>query len=772
MRRPWVQLLVLVLLLATAVYLGWRGVKKVRQSSSETALCEAVMEGDLERALELGDQLAASGLYDPVAAECHCAALVETGRAEQCVQMIEDLLARPDAGDWLPGPSMAPVIVERRSARGELPGAADLAHRAALRYPDVFLLLYLELKLRSQLEDEEIVLREMLQRVPSAGAAAPELLLEIVRRYLARNDWEQALVLLGNRPPPDPEVQRSWFELQMHALAGLGDFESLLAANKLWKQVGGNPAEADAQYAVALSFFGLAEDVRGIGILELLTSAMESKDLIENEDLRKSLVYRYIGSLVLKDQHDKALEQFDLALAEYEDLFGLTREDIVLSRTQDLLQAGDLVASKATLVFDVTDLQPGDRLLLSPPPSAPVDADYKEAEVEGVGRVEVTRGVGVDPQRWVLKDAADNTLGSGAVWPVPGSPVSVEIARRSPSPGPPVYRSESHPADGRRRVFVAILDCADWRLIQYLRHRGELPALDYLLRLGQRSVLISDPPFTAAAMRSIASPAVQGVSSFMSLLYQLGTEIEGLNFIGTNPFEPLRWVTPAGGDLFTVLGGTQVAVVNMLHSYGPIQAGRNAQMIGPFGQVREISGLRGSRLLSPDERQRYPGLLDVDDASRGLIEEMVADFDALDSLVARGDADLVMLRVASLDVFTHAHFAQVVTSGQDDGDRPLFWFYRAVRWARRGRHPDRDVRPRDPHGAGARHPLFLRRRGWRRVERAHPRQSGSEGDRPHAGGAVWGGDRVAGHRHGDLGAGNQDRRLTKRLATVPAGVGG
>ena len=36
-------------------------------------------------------------------------------------------------------------------------------------------------------------------------------------------------------------------------------------------------------------------------------------------------------------------------------------------------------------------------------------------------------------------------------------------------------------------------------------------------------------------------------------------ESKGLNFIGTNPFEPLRWVTPAGGDLFTVLGGTQVA---------------------------------------------------------------------------------------------------------------------------------------------------------------------------------------------------------------------
>jgi hypothetical protein len=276
----------------------------------------------------------------------------------------------------------------------------------------------------------------------------------------------------------------------------------------------------------------------------------------------------------------------------------------------------------------------------------------------------------------VLKDAEDNTLGSGVVWPVPGSPVSVGITRRPPAPRPPVFRSEGHPADGRRRVFVAILDCADWRLIQYLRHRGELPVLDTLLQLGQRSVLISDPPFTAAAMRSIANPGDQGVSSFMGLLYQLGTEIEGLNFIGVNPFEPLRWVTPAGGDLFTALGGTQLAVVNMLHSYGPIQAGRNAQMIGPFGRVREISGLRGSRLLRPEERQRFTGLLEVDDAGRGLIEEMVADFDALDALVAQPDADLVMLRVASLDVFTHAQFAKVVVSGQDDGDQPLLWFYR------------------------------------------------------------------------------------------------
>ena len=675
MRRPWVQILVLALLLVTAAYLGWRGVKKVRQSSSETALCAAVMEGDFERALELGDQLAASGLYDPAAAECHCVALVETGRGEQCVQLIEDLLARPDAGDWLPSPPLAAVLVEQRSARGELPGAADLAHRAAMRYPDDYLLLYHELKLRSQLEDEEMVLGEMLQRVPSAGPAAPELLLEIVRRYLERDRWEQALALLGNRPPPDPEVLGSWFKLQMRARAGLGDTASLLAAAEAWKQAGGNPVEADAQYAVYLSLYGLS-DPRGAATLDLLARAMEARSQIDSEDLQKGLFYRYIGTLVVEDRHEEALDQLDRATAEYDDLYGLTREDILLSRTQDLFQDDELAGVDGTLVFDVANLRPGDKLLFSPPPSAAVDSDYEVIRAEGSAPVEITRKVGVAPLRWIVEDADGRTAGSGAVWPVPDSVVPIAIDRQVTAPALPDYLPAERSADGRRRVIVAILDCADWRLIQYLRYRRELPVLDALLQIGSRSVLISEPPFTAAAMRAIANPGDQGVSSFLGLLYQLGTEIEGLNFIGVNPFEPLRWVTPAGGDLFTALGGTQLAVVNMLHSYGPIQAGRNAQMIGPFGRLREISGMRGSRSLRPEERQRFPGLLEVDDAGRGLIEEMAADFDALDTLVAEPDADLVMLRVASLDVFTHSHFAPVVASGQDDGDRPLFWFYR------------------------------------------------------------------------------------------------
>ena len=45
MRNPWLQVLLLALLLVIAAVLGWRGVKKVRQSSSETALCEAVRAG-------------------------------------------------------------------------------------------------------------------------------------------------------------------------------------------------------------------------------------------------------------------------------------------------------------------------------------------------------------------------------------------------------------------------------------------------------------------------------------------------------------------------------------------------------------------------------------------------------------------------------------------------------------------------------------------------------------------------------------------------------
>jgi tetratricopeptide (TPR) repeat protein len=667
--------LVLLVLVAVGVYMVWRAVHRVRKTWTEGVVCEAVSEGDLERALELGSRLAAEGLYDPSTVECHCAALVGVGQSDHCVELIEDLLARPEAGSWLPNPTLSAVIVEQRSARGDLPGAADLAHRAALRYPDTLLLLQQELKLRIQLEDEDMVLGEMIQRLPAVGSAAPGLRLEIAYRYLAIDRYAEALTLAGDSPPPTADIRERWFDVRTRALAGLGRTDELLAASEEWKNAGGRPADVDAQYSLLVSLFTL-EDPRGVSIVELLRQALEQRDLIESENLKRGLYYRLIGILVVDGRYDEAEAEFDRAVEEFGEFSELTREEILLSRNQSLLQSTDVVAAKGTIEFQLPGARPGDRLLLSRPPSEPVDADYEQVPLPKSGTVVVDRATSVAPVRWVLKDANERTVGSGTVWPASGSKVIVRVERREPAKLPAPFEPRQRRGDGRLRIVVAVLDCADWRLVQYLRTRGEVPALDHVVRHGQKAVLISDPPFTAAALRAIANPGTQGVSSFPGLLYQIGTEIESMNFVGVNPFDALHWVTVGQDDLFTTLGTTEFAVANMLHSYGPLQAGRHARVYGPYGQEREISGLRGSRILSNEEEGRYPGLAHSLGGDKKLVEEMAADFDALDVLTVDDRIDLVMFRLDSLDVFTHSHFARSLESAQDDGDRALFWFYR------------------------------------------------------------------------------------------------
>jgi tetratricopeptide (TPR) repeat protein len=674
-KRFQLQVVVLVVLVAVGVYLVWRAVHRVSKTWTESAVCEAVSEGDLERALVLGERLAAEGLYDPSTVECHCAALAGVGQADRCVELIEELLARPEAGTWLPNPTLSAVVVAQRSARGELPGAADLAHRAALRYPDTLLLLQQELKLRSQLEDDDAVLREMIQRLPSVGSAAPGLRLQIAQGYLASGLYTEALAMAGDSPPGGPDLTYPWFDVRTKALAGLGRTEELLATTEEWKVAGGQPAGVDAQYAMLVSLNTL-KDPRGVPTLELLRRAVEQRDHIESENLKRGLHYRLIGTLVVDGHYDEAEAELDRAVAEFGEFPELTKEDIFRSRDHNLLERTEVMASEGTLLFQLSERQPGDRVLLSAPPSDPVDSDYWSVALSEPETSSVTRATGVAPVRWVLHNADGLTVGSGTVWPAPDLTVTVRVERRDPAALPPPYQPRQRPGDARLRIVVAVLDCGDWRLVQYLRARGELPVLDHLVRHGQKAVLISDPPFTAAAIRAIANPSTHGVSSYPGLLYQIGTEIESMNFVGVNPFGALRWVTAGEDNLFATLGATHLAVANMLRSYGPMQAGRDARVTGPYGRERQISGLRGTRQLSPEEKRRHPGLARTTGGGQKLIEEMAADFDALDALAADAEVDLVMFRLDSLDVFTHTYFAQAVESAQDDGDLALYWFYR------------------------------------------------------------------------------------------------
>ena len=94
---------------------------------------------------------------------------------------------------------------------------------------------------------------------------------------------------------------------------------------------------------------------------------------------------------------------------------------------------------------------------------------------------------------------------SGAVWPEAGGQIEVAIVPGEPATPVAHRRGVRRPADGRRRVFTLVLDCADWRIVQYLRARGELPVLTGLLASGRRAVLHSRPALTAAAMQALVT---------------------------------------------------------------------------------------------------------------------------------------------------------------------------------------------------------------------------------------------------------------------------
>jgi hypothetical protein len=261
--------------------------------------------------------------------------------------------------------------------------------------------------------------------------------------------------------------------------------------------------------------------------------------------------------------------------------------------------------------------------------------------------------------------------------------VDFEIERRAPqtstgtpSPEAVVAAPRGTPGDGRRRVFQVILDCADWRIVRYGLARGELPFFERALASGRRGVLDSYPPFTSLAITKLVRPRKQGVRSFPELVHQLGVEIEGLNFVGRNPLSGLEWVLPEEPELFETFARAGLGTVNLLHSHGSLQVGRNAEVVGPGDSVRPLERYRSSRPLSDPEEAVVQGA--DSEVARDHLSEMAADFDVVVDLVGEPEVDVVTLRVASLDLFTHAQFQALLKSGQDDGDLVLYRVYRYV----------------------------------------------------------------------------------------------
>ena len=661
-RLAWIAPLALLALAA--------GVVSVRRVGDQVAVleaCEAAERGDFEGALARTAGRTGRDATGLAAAECRCKALLATGAGDACLSLLEPLLAETA---WAPGPELSVHVIQTWREAGRARDAAELARRAARLHPENPELFYLELVTRSSVEDEESVIAELSARIPASGPEAARMRVSLAHRHLQRGEPSRAQAALGETPPPGAgEFLGRWYETRGMAFASAGDLRGVQTTYGEWQRSGGDPAEIFARFALTLSLAGLESPVETID--SMLRRALAAADATHDEKLHEAIAIRLILTLVNSGDHAEALASYDREHARHP-LAGLTREE--LERSAAPIAHGP--GARGRLRFSAPTAPAGSALRVSPEPGAPADAEYIALALDRSGAAVLEREPDEAPLRWVLRDPAGRTIASGTQRFVLGEERIVAIA-----PQPPTGRSapprERRPGDGHRRVAVVILDCGDWRIARYLIERGELPALAQLLAEGHRAVLRSEPPLTAAAMDALVFPTRQASPSFVGLLHQYGTEIAGLSSVGQNPLDALDWVLPEAADLFSIVGAGTRSAANLLFSHGAIRAGRHAEVTGPEGGHRQLELGATARDLTPAERERFPLLAQVH-AERDAIHlrTIAAELDAAREIARTGEIDLWLLRVEPLDILTHAHFAETMREGQDDGGRLLFEVYR------------------------------------------------------------------------------------------------
>ncbi len=669
---------VLGLLIALAIAMGAGVISIHRAGEADVVLgaCGAVEAGDWSNVLDLTDDLSRGSSGWKAAAECRCIALIATGQPEQCEALMEELLADPNEPDWVPRPMLSVHMIQTRRSRGQAERAAALAKRSTRQYPDDGDLFYLELTTRVVVENEEQVLLELAARIDPESPHATRMRVSLATRYLIRGQPDRALAILGPGPPVGSrdEIER-WYDTMGMSLASSGDLAGVQDTYAAWHAAGGNGIELQARYALTLSISNLADPDRTA--IELLTQAANDADGVAPDALVEAVVTRLILTLVQSGEQSEALVVYDRYRGRFE-LPGLVREELERSQVQEQLASGQIARRKTAVRFSISDATPGSVLLVSPEHGVPVDSDYERIAVPKDGSIEIHRDVGGAPLHWIYRNSQQHVMASGTAIPKIGPPMNISVESRDPLP---VLHSEltRQPGDGHRRVVVLIIDCGDWRLIQYLRTRGELPTLDGLLQAGFSTVLDSDPPMTAAALEALVRPERATADSFVGVVHQLGVELAGLASIGENPFDALSWVLPEQTDLFDAIGAGEHVAANLLFSHGGIDAGRHSVLTGPNGMRRRLAIETSTRDLRPDERERWPAL-DAAHAERDAIHlrSIAAEFDNAEKIVRAGDVDFLALRIEGFDILTHAFFAHTTKTRQDDGDEFLYELYRYV----------------------------------------------------------------------------------------------
>lgn len=412
------------------------------------------------------------------------------------------------------------------------------------------------------------------------------------------------------------------------------------------------PAEDLARYAGLLGHNNL-RDPRTKNI-DLLRLAVDRADEFEDRVFLEATISLLLQALATVGDAEEIEETYARAKAILgHEVDRFTDDDIqriAAARSLDQDQALEV----ATLELHPRGWQEGDTLHLAPDPAAGTDAPFVVRPVDS-DRVRIQRTPDDHPFRWVWRSADGGLCGSGNLWPLSGRSQTVPLVRADFCPQPETLAVSQPAADGRIRIVAVLLDSAEWRIVRLLQARGDLPLFDHLEAEGVVGPIESRPPFTAAALELILHPENRGQASIASLMHSLGREIEGLNFVGTNPLRGLEWFLPERTSSLERLAEHR-RIASVLRSFGSLADGRQAEILGPGGQRELLRGFGSSRPLTPAEAAAFgPG---IETADGDLVAEMAADFDTIENLVARSDLDLVLFRVASFDIITHSTLLQ------------------------------------------------------------------------------------------------------------------
>lgn len=662
-----------VLGVALALVLGCGA--DVRDEQAE-AVCRAVDEARFEDALALSSEGASARGAGRAIAECRCIAQLSTGDRDGCTTLLGPLLARDEAADWVPHPVLTKLILRTWSVEGPHAAAVELAVRAAERFREDVDLLQLELMLRSRVEDETDLLRSLETRLAADDPEALAQRLVLALAWTRRASPPDALRVLGETPPPiDHPLALPWYESRIQAQAKAGDLAGVQATFARWREAGWDPIDLDARYALRLSVDHLRDPARDT--VALLEAAIERQASLRDRQVAWALHRRLIVELLASGQPERALAAYDRAVAVVP-LEGITRDELERAVRRASAPTTATGGAQAIVRLHAPPEASGADFRIAPGPDAPPDAGYRPRPADPAAPVLVETGVGAHPLRWVLRDAAGRTRGSGAVWPEAGAVIDVEARWGAAIPAARTTSAGRLPGDGRRRVFAILPDCGDWRLVEYLRARGELPFHDRLFTEGHYAILESRPAFTAAAMQALVWPSAREQRpDALEWLHRFGLELAGLESVGRNPVGFLSWVLPERPNLFETLGDGPIATANMLLAHGRIEAGRHAELVGPHGQRRALPTQNAIRPLDAATLARLPAL-HADATTRRHAETIAAEMDAAERIAREGEVDFLFLRLEALDLITHAHFAPLDGAGQDDGEGPLLDAYRYI----------------------------------------------------------------------------------------------